>query len=511
MSGDSSRFSLRTGSPEAFEQVRRVLRGLGFEEPALCRLLGIPALSDLGKVRWLEMDSSALPEPLRHCLGLFLFGQRLPCADLEKSLGREALEAFMALGLLRSLHHEPGSIFSSVFLYPARGFLIASDRHDDPETPAETAPDGRPDVVFPAIFGGTLRFLDLLPPAEGGDALDLCGGSGIGALCLARTARTAVSADITERSTRYAEFNARLNNCVTMEALCGDVYEAVNGRGFDCITAHPPYVPALGSRMIYRDAGAGGEDITQAIVTGLPEHLRPGGKALILCQGRDAEAGSFEQRARSWLGPAQAEFDLVFALQDTKTIDEEVAGLANRTARPSREELTALRERFRQMGTRQFVYGALALRRHRDQTTPPWTTRVRLSPETNGGDFDRLIAWHHRCEEAGFGDWLARAPLHMSPYLQLTVRHVVQDRALLPAEFVFETDRPFASAMRFDGWVAPLVARFDGQRAPADIYAEARQDNELPADFAMGNFLDLVALLVTKGYLMAANDARPPA
>jgi hypothetical protein len=262
--------------------------------------------------------------------------------------------------------------------------------------------------------------------------------------------------------------------------------------------------------MIYRDAGAGGEDITRAVVTGLPTHLRPGGKALILCQGRDAEEGSFEERARTWLGAAQTDFDVVFALQNTKTIDEEVASLANRTLRPTQEDLVALRNRFLQMGTRQFVYGALALQRHRDQSTAPWTTRTRLAPETTGGDFERLIAWHHRCQEAGFHDWLARTAPCMSPHLQLTVRHLVQDGGLVPAEFVFETDHPFASATRFDGWVAPLVARCDGRRPASELYAEARKESELPADFELRNFLELVALLVARGYVTLPASALGP-
>jgi methylase of polypeptide subunit release factors len=502
MSGDFSRFPLQPASADALARIEGMLREAGFDETTLCRELKIPTLSSLGTARWSEMDASGLPERLRHCIGLLLFGQKLRRAEVETSLGTPLFATLLQAGLLRCPGAEPSLVFSTVFLYPARDFLIASDRHDNPEAPPEHSLEVLPDVVFPAIFGGTLRFLDLLPSAPGGEALDLCGGSGIGALCLARTARRAVSADITERATQYAEFNARLNRCAAMEAVCGDLYEPVAGRLFDCITAHPPYVPALGSRMIYRDAGAGGEDITQAIVAGLPRHLRAGGKALILCQGRDAEDGSFEERARTWLGAAQAEFDVVFALQDTKTIDQEVAGLTNRHMAPSRAELAALRDRFSRMGTRQFVYGALVLQRRRSQATPPWTARTRLSPETVGGDFDRLISWHHRTAEADFRDWLARVAPRMSPQLQLTVRHVVQDSELLPAEFLFETDRPFASTMRFDGWVAPLVARCNGQRPAAEIYTEARREKEMPPDFELGNFLDLVALLVTKGYLL---------
>jgi len=41
---------------------------------------------------------------------------------------------------------------------------------------------------IPAFNHLRMRFLRTLPDARGGDALDLCGGCGIGALHLARTA-----------------------------------------------------------------------------------------------------------------------------------------------------------------------------------------------------------------------------------------------------------------------------------------------------------------------------------
>src|SRR6185369_4257091 len=131
-------------------------------------------------------------------------------------------------------------------------------------------------VVFPAIYAGTLRFLRLLPQGRDLETLDLCGGSGIGALHFSRTVRAAATADITERAALFAEFNARLNEAA-VSSFCGDLYSPLSGRKFDVISAHPPFVPATGQNMVYRDGGNTGEEITRRIVEGLPTHLRAGG------------------------------------------------------------------------------------------------------------------------------------------------------------------------------------------------------------------------------------------
>jgi Methyltransferase small domain len=388
-------FPLHRGSPELFERVTTALRAAGFDETTLCRELKIPSMCELGKVRWAE-GMNGRPQPLGRWVGVFLFGERVARADLEQVFPPDVMESLIEVGLLRPAKADPDRLVCPVFLYPVAGFLIASDRHDDPDSQAGSPRDAQPDVVFPGIFGGTIRFLELLPARPEGDALDLCGGCGIGALCLARTSRTALSADITLRATHFAEFNARLNGCDRAQAACGDLYQAVADRQFDVITAHPPYVPVLGSTMVYRDAGDTGEDITRNIVAGLPTHLRPGGQALILCQGRDAEDGPFEQRVRAWLGESHAQFDVVFAMQTTKSLEQEATEMARRVNQPTREELAELLGRFRRLGTRQFVYGALAIHRHNSTENVPCTSRTRLSAEARAPDFDCLIAWHHR-------------------------------------------------------------------------------------------------------------------
>src|SRR5205807_2146263 len=91
----------------------------------------------------------------------------------------------------------------------------------------------------------------------------------------------------------------------------GDLYDAVRDLTFDRIVTHPPYVPAPRTELIFRDGGDDGEQILRRIIEGLPRHLRVGGRFYTLVLGADLEDENFEDRIRKWLGPSQAEFDLV--------------------------------------------------------------------------------------------------------------------------------------------------------------------------------------------------------
>ena len=291
-------FPLRLGSSAEYALARDFLRRADFAEPALCRLLGMDSMADLGRVRSDEIRQEPVPEPLRWCLNIFLRGQPVDAQKSAVVCGGEVMAAFEALGLLRRSRRDPSAVVCPAWLYPADGFVVASDRRDDPDGNPFTP---LPDVVFPAIYGGTLRFLRLLPKTGEDEALDLCGGSGIGALHLARQGGSAVTADVAERSALFAEFNRRLN-AANISSLCGDLYSPVAGRQFKVITAHPPFVPATGQTMIYRDGGDTGEAVTRRVIEGLPAHLRVGGTCVILCVACDSQEKTFEQRARDWLG-----------------------------------------------------------------------------------------------------------------------------------------------------------------------------------------------------------------
>jgi methylase of polypeptide subunit release factors len=490
---------LRLASEENFRTARDFFWRAGFEEASVCRAAGIEGIAELGMVRWEERETELqrVPAALRWCIQIFLRGLRVPESESRLACEGAALEALHNIGLVRRSEKKPEALLCPVWVYPVDGFVMASDRRDDPEGGVFNPPA---DVVFPAIYPGTLRFLKLIPGAPDGEALDLCGGSGIGGLRLSRAADQAVTADITPRSAFFAEFNARLNG-TRVASLCGDLYEPVAGRQFDIISAHPPFVPAIGDKMVYRDGGATGEEITRRIIEGLASHLRIGGTAVVLGVVRDTEEQAFEQRAFEWLGPEREHFDVIFGLEKVLSVAEVVDSMRKRGSNFGAAQAAELMDRLRSFKTKQFVYGALVVRRCAGRIDEK-PARVRMTAEATFADFERLLAWRTHCRRADLAEWLMRAAPRMAPQLELTARHHVRGGDLVPAEFVFSIENGFIAGLRIDGWAVPLIARMDGRQTVADIFEQARQDQELPENFRQEAFSDLVRMLIGRGFLV---------
>lgn len=489
-------YPIRIGSAEEFARVRDFLKAADFNDLRVCDVLKLGDMSDLGGVLWDEAPLQELEPRLRWCMQTFGRGTPVDIAMSRAVCGEETLAAFLSLGLLRPSKGDANLLVSPVWLYPVDGFVIVSDRHDDPEGGKFVAAD---DIVFPAIYMGTLRFLKLLPDAHGGDALDLCGGTGVGAMHLARTARTAATADLTERCAFFAEFNARLNG-VAMESLCGDLYGPAQGRQFDVVTVHPPFVPSVGTSMIYRDAGDTGEAITRRVIEGLPAHLRAGGTCMVVCVGRDTHEQRFEERVRDWLGEAAPNCDIAFAMERTMSVEHIVGQVRKRWHDKIEEQTRQLTERLHALGTRQFAYGALFVRRwHEPVPEPP--VRVNLTQKTVAADFDRLFAWRRLHRRSGFLQWLTHARPRFTPEAELNVRHAQQDGRFVPSEVSFIVDRGFHSVLKLDAWVVPVVLQFDGETTVGDVLQSARDEASVPPDFTFEAFGELVRLMIEREIL----------
>jgi SAM-dependent methyltransferase len=474
----------------------------------------IENMSDVDSAKRKKID-------LAGCLGffikIFLFLESIPPTEVARWLEPSALDSLRALDLIRigtfsSDSDSPVEMYySTVWLYPVAGYLIASDRRNNPDG-SEFAEI--PDIVFPAIYDGTFRFLRIFSRRPAEDALELCSGSGIAALVLSRTVNRVVASDLTARAAHFAQFNRRLNHCMNVEIAQGDLYSAVEGRSFDRIVAHPPYVPAVSEALIYRDSGETGETLIRRIIAGLPDYLRPGGTFYSVCEGWDAKEGLFEERVRSWLGKRQREFDIIFALQRQLSPDE-VAGQVVKLEHSSEDSKTVnWRELFRSAGLENRVYGALVLHRREagteaDASSPPVTRRLRLGESTEGASFEwalRWYSWRNRKEASGnLAQSICRIRPRLSPNLQAKVTHAVQEGSLVPTDIVFETELPFPTASRIDLWMMQMLANFDGQLTTEAVYAAARKTLAIPESFGLKDFANLVTNMIERGCLDVEN------
>lgn len=488
------------GTADQFACVRSALQTANFDEETVLRTLKMEDMSDIGSIDLRTVDFSETDAQFELFVNLFLFLRSMPRKELECLVAPDTLKAFFSLGLVGSGGSANDDCYSRVLLYPVMGFLMASDRYTNHDGSPFVAP---PDIVFPAIYSGTLRFLQLLPLSPAENALDLCAGPGIGAFVLSRFAKRAVSSDITVRATQFAVFNRYLNDLTNVEVVCGDLYEPVMGQTFDRIVAHPPYVPSATDITIWRDGGATGERLVRRIISEVPSYLRPGGFFCIVSLGLDTKEGRFEERVRKWLKESGDAFDIIFAsTDDRKTPREVLRNLAEREGGIGPEERQALEVTFAEAGIINMPKGALVMRRHEPtDRREGWTLRTSLSTVTNGADFERTFIEHPRFQDDNFVKTLVHSHPRLAPRLEVTATHVVYEGALVPAQFIFETDKPFNISVQMDGWTVPLIAQFDGKSTPLQIYEQARADGEMPEDFGLDDFNTLVARMIERGFL----------
>src|SRR6516164_7483125 len=150
---------LHLGAQEDFDRIREFFRDAAFDERTLCRLLSMADMSDLGRVAWDKVPFDSISAPLRWCVQIFARGL-LASEEESRAVCGAAFASFEKLRLLHRSEKHPDKVYCPVWIYPVAEFVVASDRCSDPEGDAFTPAE---DVVFPAIYQGTLRFLRLLP------------------------------------------------------------------------------------------------------------------------------------------------------------------------------------------------------------------------------------------------------------------------------------------------------------------------------------------------------------
>jgi release factor glutamine methyltransferase len=151
------------------------------------------------------------------------------------------------------------------------------------------------------------------PQVRGGTVLDVCTGSGALAVAAALAgARSVCAVDVSARAVLTTRLNARLNG-VRVEAVRGDLLDAVPGRRFDLIVSNPPYLPSRGDRLPERgaarhtEAGSTGRLLLDRVIDGAAEHLRPGGLLLVTHSSVIGEAATLERMRAAGLEPSVAE------------------------------------------------------------------------------------------------------------------------------------------------------------------------------------------------------------
>ena len=487
------------GTPEQFQQLREWLVSAQYTEPALCAATGADAI---GTLKSIKAGRTVLASPVDTqslLVLLFLDGVRLPWSVVRSVLSPGELSLFTDLGLLVPAVADAELCVATVALFPTEDVYVASDRLSDMELIGKGLPS---DLVYSPLTAETRRFIGLMPRTPCERYLEMCAGTGIAALHAAKHFATrAFSADITDRCTRFAQFNAALNGLENFEAIQGDLYEPVAGQMFDLITAHPPYVPAESTQMVFRDGGSDGEQITRRIVAGLGDYLKPGGLFYLDCMMTDRRNDPIEQRLRRMLGPSEDEFHVVVVRSgfvETKTYhaDQLAAGRMTPDSFLRQDGL------FKRLGIERLV-AITALIQRRTSPGPVATQQRTLSGETRAAHLLWLVRYL-----AGTVEWgpdethrLLDSRPRALPDAELRVRSVLRDSGWVPTEAKIATVVPFASESACPGWFPTLLSRCNGQVTVREHFDQLRADGVLAEASSPEAFAELIRDLADVPFL----------
>jgi methylase of polypeptide subunit release factors len=476
---------------EAFATVRALFREARFDEDEICRRLEVESL-DLFRALRDGRPGSAPRDALDVLIHLFLDNEPMAWTEVRAMLRGDAVDAMRALGLLRDRRTEPDRAVSTVLLYPTESLYIASDALPDGDTARFW------DLVYAAITTNTRTFLSTMPRTPCASFLDLCAGTGVAALVAASEfADEAWAIDVARRSTEFARFNALLNDVSNVTALAGDLYAPVAGLAFDRIVAHPPYVPARETRMVYRDGGADGEEVTRRIIAGLPDHLRPGGTFHCTCTATDRRDAPLETRLRAMLGDSADEFDIAVVVTSEFEPTEYYVRLAI-AGRGTWAEAEEWHHHFAAMGVVKMVYATIAIIRH-ERAHAPFTVRRRVGTATGAAELQRLVrAAEESASTTALDRLLDSWPL-VPAHVTLQSTHGRGDggwemhRCTLGSGVPFDVRLPCPPAM------TALVGRMDGTRTVRELYAELSEASALAEDASIERLASYVHLLAAHG------------
>ncbi len=266
----------------------KALREAGFNSDSLSAVLN-------GAVMHTRLDTAVLKyrtqeqTPFNTLFRLFLLGNSVPPASVEKALGGFPVESLVAAGVLRE----------------ERSGLQASARIDVWEDR----------YVFADFFkGGAAMSEHVLGTAEASSclfkltvrrsaasALDVGTGGGCQALMLSTHAEKVVGTDVSLRALNFAAANARLNGIQNLQLLRGSFFEPVGDLKFDLVVSNPPFIISPESRFVFRDGGLSGDQVSQRVVEQAAAHLSEGGFATILVNWHHQTMQDWSERPSEWV------------------------------------------------------------------------------------------------------------------------------------------------------------------------------------------------------------------
>jgi SAM-dependent methyltransferase len=485
----------KLGTAEEYRAARRLFESHGYMYANVCARLGIEQLYRFQTPPPGLGTGDPVTTPLDALIRVFAFGLYLEREAAEKLLTAEGVGTLEALNLLAPDPARPGAVFGTVALVPVPGALTASDR--------VCAPDGSqfgraPDAVYPAFFANTLAFVDRLPETRCETMLELGTATGFAAIRSAPWAGHIWATDVAPRSVRFAAFNVGLAGIGNVTVLEGDMYAPVEGMTFDRIAIHPPYMPSLDGKYIYRDGGEDGEQIFRRAVEGLPRFLRPHGRFYSVLMASDRRGEALEQRIRKWLGPDEAGFDVAIVTDERNAVQDALAKATTENER----DAPFWRSIWERNQTESLLYGSVLIHRHSGERAGA-NVRAQAGVGFNWRHLDGLLDWEIRVRQPGADQMLLECRPRIAAGCELQVSYRLVEGRLTPYEAQFQVMGALRTRFKSPLWLVEAIFGCDGKASWRDRYMALVAEGRIPPQAPAAEFARMLIALVSGGALVA--------
>ncbi|RPF26513.1 DUF7059 domain-containing protein [Georgenia muralis] len=309
---DPAHTAPRAVSPAEVDALRADLTGAGFTVDGVGALLDDVAAAALHREQRLPalVAARAADEPAAALLRVFMLGDDVPRAAVDRALPRTGTAGAQRLGLvLAAGDGAADDVRGVVDLRPYAAHDAAGPAHWWIASDLGEAATGRPlgpDHVL-GIGGASTTLAQITVRDRRERSLDLGTGCGVQALHAARHSGAVVATDISRRALEFARFNADLAG-VRLDLRAGSMLEPVAGERFDLVVSNPPFVITPASVraaglpvMEYRDGVRAGDDLVADLVAGVGQHLAPGGVAQLLGNWEHHAGEDWRERVGRWL------------------------------------------------------------------------------------------------------------------------------------------------------------------------------------------------------------------
>ena len=287
------------------------LRELGYTEENVSRAMGLDDHSTRVISAWPAHVRTcrrlAQTDPVGLLSAFFLVEESVEEKTLKDILGADAVDLLRQMEWIGTLN---GKLHFRYYLWPLLGAFILTDGH--------VSNPNHLDQVY--ALGSDSHSLGRLAPRPRVDlCLDHCTGSGVQAVLHGPHTGRGFGLDINPRALSFAGMNAKWNGQQHVSFVKSDCYQNVTSDNlglegpceFDLITANPPFVPTPEQLSLCRGGGLSGEEVTEKIVRGLPEKLKPDGIFSMITHVPIIQGQPFFERCESWLGKEAQSWSMV--------------------------------------------------------------------------------------------------------------------------------------------------------------------------------------------------------